>query len=417
MNSVEKRVLDSVDLKELTKLTGELVAIPSYGGKESRAQRFMADKLRGFGFDVDAWAIDFGELRRHPDFSMSISRDEGLGVVGTTGEGDRSLILCGHIDTVDPGDTANWATDPMKATVKGDRLYGRGVCDMKGGLATALIAAKTIMDAGVQLKGRLIYESCIGEEDGSCGALATCLRGYRADAGIVMEPSEVKVAPELAGAMSFKATIPGRSAHACVRDEGVSAIEKFVVLFNGLRELEAQRNASVNNPLYRRYKTPYALSVGTIHGGQWPGTVPEKVTFEGRIGVAVGETQGHARDELERKVQEITDGDPWLRDHRPTVEWSGYSFASSRVPLDHPIVETLASSYRDAVGAEPVYEGMTYASDARLLIDVGKTPTAVFGPGDVRVAHGADEYVPLRDLETTARVIALTVLRFLGCEG
>ncbi|HEX9915712.1 MAG TPA: M20/M25/M40 family metallo-hydrolase, partial [Candidatus Bathyarchaeia archaeon] len=170
-------------------------------------------------------------------------------------------------------------------------------------------------------------------------------------------------------------------------------------------------------PLYRRYKTPYALSVGTVHGGQWPGTVPEKVTFEGRIGVAVGETQRHARDELERKVREIADGDPWLRDHRPTVEWSGYSFASSRVPMDHPIVKTLTDSYRDAVGMEPVYEGMTYASDARLLIDVGKTPTAVFGPGDVRVAHGADEYVPLRDLETTARVIALTVLRFLGCEG
>jgi acetylornithine deacetylase len=416
MNAVERRVLDNIDLEAITSLAGELVAIPSHGGKESQAQRFMAEKLRNLGFQVDAWALDFGELRRHPDLSMSIPREEGLGVVGTTGTGSRSLILCGHIDTVDPGDPGNWATDPFKATVKGDRLYGRGVCDMKGGLASALVATKAVMDADVALKGHLMYESVIGEEDGGCGALATCLRSYRADAGVIMEPTETKVAPEVAGAMSFKATIPGRSAHACVRDEGVSAIENFVTVFNGLRELEADRNSRVSNPLYKRYKTPYALNVGSIQGGKWPGTVPEKVTFEGRIGVAVGETLQHARDELERKVRETADGDPWLRDHRPTVEWSGYSFAPSKVPADHPVVKTLDGSYRDATGREPVHEGMTYASDARLLINVGGTPTVVFGPGDVRAAHSANESVPLGELEVTARALALTILRFLGHE-
>ena len=417
MNAAESRVLDNVDLKAITRLAGELVAIPSHGGRESQAQRFMAERLRGLGFQVDVWDLDFGALRGHPEFSMSIPREEGLGVVGTMGAGKKSLILCGHIDTVDPGDPSNWATDPLKATVKGDRLYGRGVCDMKGGLAAALVAAKAVMDAGVTLKGRLLYESVIGEEDGGCGALATCLRGHRADAGVIMEPTETKVAPEVAGAMSFKASIPGRSAHACVRDEGVSAIEKFVTVFNGLRELEADRNSRVSNSLYKRYKTPYALSIGTVHGGQWPGTVPEKVSFEGRIGVAVGETQQHARDELERKMREIADGDPWLRDHRPTIEWSGYSFAPSRVPLNHPIVKTLDGSYRDATGKEPAYEGMTYASDARLLINVGGTPTIVFGPGDVRAAHSANESVPLGELEATARTLALTILRFLGHEG
>jgi acetylornithine deacetylase len=417
LNATERRVLDSLDLDGMIRFIGELVATPSHGGRETRAQRHMAEKLGSLGFDVDAWMMDFSELRRHPEFSMSMPREEGMGVVGTMGGGDRSLILCGHIDTVDPGDPANWTTDPMRATLKEGKLYGRGVCDMKGGLAAALYAVKAVTDSGVKLKGKLIYESCIGEEDGGCGALATCLRGYRADAGVIMEPSEAKVAPEVAGAMSFRATVPGRSAHACVREEGVSAIEKFVTVFNGLRELEAERNSRVSNPLYGRYRTPYALSVGTVQGGQWPGTVPEKMTFEGRLGVAIGETLQHAKAELERKMDEIADADPWLRDHRPAVEWSGYSFAPSRVPLDHLIVRTLAGSYRDATGSEPVYEGMTYASDARLLINVGETPTAVFGPGDVRVAHGADEHVSLAQLEAVARTLALTVLRFLGCEG
>jgi len=258
--------------------------------------------------------------------------------------------------------------------------------------------------------------SVIGEEDGGCGALATSLR-YSADAGVIMEPTEAKVAPEIAGAMSFTVEVPGRGVHACVREEGVSAVEKFITLFNGLRELERERNEGVDDPLYDRYRTPYAVNVGTVEGGSWPGTVPERVVFKARLGVKVGEPKDEARRQLEAKVDEIADGDPWLMENRPEVRWDGYSFASSMVPVDHPIVAAVAESYRDVTGVEPVYEGMTYASDARLLINVGGTPTVVFGPGDVRAAHGPNESVCLEELTTVVETLALTVLRFLGCEG
>ncbi len=414
MDDAERRVLDSIDHEGMMEFIGTLVSTPSYGGDETAAQRIVAEKLKSLGFDVDTWMIDFDELRRHPEFSMSIPRDEGMGVAGTWGEGERSLIICGHIDTVAPGDPESWVTPPLEATVVDGRLHGRGVVDMKAGLACGLYAVKAVMDAGVKPRGRVVFTSVIGEEDGGCGALAACLRGYRADAGIIMEPSETKIAPEVAGAMSFRVTVPGRSAHACVREEGVSAVDKFIILVEGLRELEAERNRGVDNPLYARYEKPYALSIGTVHGGEWPGTVPEEVVFEGRLGVKVGETRGEARMQLEEKVDAVADGDPWLRVNRPKVEWAGYSFAPSKVELDHPIVEAVAGAYREAVGEEPVYEGMTYASDARLLIDVGETPTIVFGPGDVREAHSANESVSLEDIDKTVRTLALTVLRFLG---
>jgi acetylornithine deacetylase len=417
MNAIERRVLDGIDHEGMLEFIGRLVSTPSYGGDENAAQRVVASRLESLGFNVDTWMIDFDELREHPDFSMSIPRKEGMGVVGTLGEGERSLIICGHIDTVVPGEEGNWETPPLEATVVDGRLHGRGTVDMKAGLACGLYAVKAVMDAGVKLNGRVIFTSVIGEEDGGCGALATCLRGYGADAGIIMEPSETRIAPEVAGAMSFRVTVPGRSAHACVREEGVSAIDEFITIVEGLRELEETRNQDVDDPLYSRYGTPYALSIGTVHGGEWPGTVPEKVVFEGRLGVKVGETQEEARRQLEEKVDEIADGDPWLRANPPTVEWAGYSFAPSKVGLDHPVVEAVAGSYRDAVGEEPVYEGMTYASDARLLISVGKTPTIVFGPGDVRDAHGANESVSLENLDKTVRTLALTVLRFLGYHG
>ena len=82
--------------------------------------------------------------------------------------------------------------------------------------------------------------------------------------------------------------VPGKSAHACVKDEGVSAIEKFILVYYGLMELEKERNKRFTDPLYNRYTAPYAISIGIVNGGEWPGTVAEGVEFEGRIGVAVG---------------------------------------------------------------------------------------------------------------------------------
>lgn len=416
MKPAEKRVLEAIDFDAMYDFIEEIIATPSFGGEESKAQLIMAAKLDELGLTVDQWEIDFTELRKHPDFSMSYEREEGLGVVGTTGpDNGKSIILCGHIDTVAPGDIENWDTIPLKATLKDGKLYGRGTTDMKAALIGALYALKAVKDT-VKLKGKVIFESVIGEEDGGCGALATCLRGYKADAGIVMEPSETKVAPEIAGAMSFKIIVPGKPVHACVKDEGISAIEKFIVVYNGLMELEKERNKRFTDPLYNRYESPYAISIGTVHGGEWPGTVAESVVFEGRIGVAVGEKEESARRELEEKIEEIADGDPWLREHRPKVEWAGYSFASSMVSVDHPIVQAIGEAYRDVTGKEPMHEGMTYASDVRHLIKVAETPTTVFGPGDVRVAHGANEYVPVDELETVVKTLALTIMRFVGYE-
>ncbi len=416
MNSVERKVLDAIDYEGMYKFLGDIVSIPSFEGKESKAQWFMAKTLEEHGYEVDKWEIDFDELSKHPDFSMSYEREEGLGVVGTLGpEGRKSLIICGHIDTVAPGDVDNWDSLPFTATLRDGKIYGRGACDMKGGIAAALYAVKAVTDS-VKLKGKVIFESCIGEEDGSCGALATAVRGYSADAGIIMEPSETKVAPKVAGAMSFRITVPGRSVHACVKDEGISAIDKFIVVHQGLKELEAERNKRLTDKDYSRYSAPYAISIGVVSGGQWAGTVPEKVVFEGRIGVAVGEDEMDARADLDAKVKEIAEADPWLRVNPPVVEWVGYSFASSMVPDDHPIIQTLDDAVLDVTGEESVHEGMTYASDARHLINVGKTPTTVFGPGDIRNAHGPNEFVPVEDMEVTVKTLALTVLRFLGYE-
>lgn len=416
VNDAERRVLESIDADAMLEYLRELVSIPSHGGGESEAQRSVAAKLGELGLDVDIWELDFDTLRGHPGFSMPIEREEGLGVVGTLkgGGGGRSLILNGHIDTVAPGEEENWSYPPLEGTVVDGRVYGRGVADMKGGLCCAIYAMKAIIDAGVTLKGGLSIQSVIGEEDGGVGALSTVLRGHTADAAVVMEPTELKVAPAHSGALAFTVEVPGRSAHACVREEGVSAIEKFIPLFNALRELETERNRGINDPLYARYGIPYPINIGTVHGGNWPGSVPESLVFQGRVGVIVGERVEDARKSIKDAIAEAAEADPWLRENPPRLEWSGYQFDPSSIESDHPIVKEVQKAYADATGEQARLEGMTYASDMRHLINTGGVPTVLFGPGDVRQAHAPDEYVEIGDLVTAARVLALTALRFCG---
>lgn len=319
LNEIEHRVLDAIDIEGMLAYLCALVAVPSLDGDETPAQEHVAAQMERCGLALDVWEIDFAALRQHPAFCWEVERTHGLGVVGTMGaeRGGRSLILNGHVDVVPAGDPANWRYPPWQGTIADGRVYGRGALDMKGGLCCALFAAKALRDAGVQLNGRLIIQSVIGEEDGGCGTLATALRGYRADGAVIMEPTELCVAPAQAGALNFRLTVPGLAAHGCVREEGVSAVEQFLPLHAALLELERERNADVRDPLYARYALPYALCMGRVQAGNWASSVAEELVCEGRYGIAVDEDIGAARRQFEAAVTQAAQASPWLRAHPP----------------------------------------------------------------------------------------------------
>jgi len=419
MQEVEDRVLRAVDVERMVDFLCSLIAVPSLVGDEVAGQEHVAAQMERCGLEVDLWKLDFDQLSKHPFFSIEEERHRGLGVVGVMGEdkGGRSLILNGHVDVVPAGDEDLWRYPPWEGTIAEGRVYGRGAADMKGGLCCALFAAKALRDAGVRLNGRLIVESVIGEEDGGVGTLAAVLRGYTADGAIVAEPTELIVAPAQAGAFNFRVTIPGQAAHGCVREEGVSAIEKFFPIHQALMELERERNERLQDPLYARYTLPNALCIGTVRAGTWASSVAESLVFEGRYGIAVDEDQSVARRAFEKTVAEAAQADPWLRDHPPVVEWWGGQFYPARTPVDHPLVHTVLGAYEEVTGDVARLDGMTYGADMGLLVNVGHTPTVLFGPGDVRVSHRPDEYVPVKELETAVRTLALTALRFCGYEA
>ena len=341
---VERAVRDAIDEHELVETLRALVRIPSVTGHERAAQEWLAGRMRESGLDVDFWPIDLQAVRADPSYpGEEADRDEAYGLTGafgaTHGHGPR-LILNGHIDVVPPGDRESWHVDPWSAELRDGCVFGRGACDMKGGLAAAYAAIRAVQRAGVRLHGSVELQSVVGEEEGGIGTLATLRRGHTGDAAVVVEPTELSIIPAQAGALGFSLRVPGRAAHACERLAGVSAIEKFWPLFSALERLERQRNSGVDHPLLRLQALPYPLSIGILRAGSWLSTVPDDLEAIGRYGVAIGEDLASARQELEEAVCAAAREDDWLTDHPPRVSWVGGRFAPAETAQSHPFVES-----------------------------------------------------------------------------
>jgi len=421
MTPAERAAVAALDEEGLVAFLRELVAIPSVDGEETVAQQRVASWLRDEGLAADVWDIDLHEVAAHPDFSCEVERDAALGVVGwigpeTKGDGGRDLLLDGHIDVVPAGEPTSWTVDPWRGALRDGRVYGRGACDMKGGLCAALFAAKSLHDARVPLRGRVLVASVVGEEDGGLGTLATLLRGHSADGAIVTEPTNLRTVTAGAGSLMFRLTVQGRAAHGSVRAEGVSAIEKFVPLFAAIRSLEAERNTGGGGELYAAHRLPWPIEVGTLRAGEWASSVPERLVCEGRYGFAPGEDEAAARRAFESAIAAAAEADPWLREHTPLVEWWGGRFAPALTDPEDPLVTTLAGAAGAVLGSAAPPEGVTYGSDMRLLVNVGRMPTVLFGPGDVRDCHMPDESVAVDELRLAARALIVAAMRFCGVD-
>jgi acetylornithine deacetylase len=415
--SAAERAVEAVDRDWAIDALSRLVRTESITGDEGAVQDLMADLLRDAGARVERVEVDPAEARRDPEWpGEEMARDRMPIVLGRVGRpGGRRIVLVGHVDVVPPGDIATWAGDPWSGRIDGDRLYGRGACDMKGGVAAILTAVKAVRDAGLagQLGGEILVASVPSEEDGGQGMLAAIRAGATGDMAVITEPTGLDVVIAHAGAITFKLTVPGRAAHASVRREGVSALDKLRVLARALEADETARNAAETDPLMTAHGLPYATILGKVRGGEWASTVIDRLEVEGRYGVKLGQTWRDAERDLRRCIDDANESDPFLRDHPATVELTGGRFSSSRVPADHPLPVGLAAVVEAVLDRRPAVHGEPYGADMRLLIDHGHTPTVIFGPGDKRMAHAANEWVSTTEVVDCAGVLAAWLVREL----
>ncbi len=418
LTAAEAAVLSAVDEQWLVDRLCRLIAVPSVGGTaaESDVQHLLADWLREAGCAVDLWSIDLDAAAGAPDApGQEVVRTEAWGVVGTLpgGEdGDPALVLSGHTDVVPPGDRALWQGDPFVPRLTDGAVHGRGACDMKAGVVASLAALAAVRTAGVRLVRPVALHGVVGEEDGGLGAWATLRRGHRGDVCVIPEPTAQAVVTANAGALTFRLEIAGHAAHAAHRDQGVSAVELFTFLLSGLQEFEAERQLDAD-PRFVGERFPYGLSIGRLAAGDWASSVPDRLVAEGRYGVRLGEPVAVAQRAFEERIAAICSGHPWLAGHPVRIAWIGGAFASGELPPGHPLLGVVRNAVADAGGGLLPERAIAAGSDLRQYAAAG-IPTLHYGPGDLHLAHGPREQVPVIEVVTAARALALLTLRTCG---
>ena len=395
-----------------------LVRMPSITGSEEIVADWAAGALLELGLAVEIVRPDLSAIRADAAWpGEEMPRTSLPVVVGRAGSGGgRRIILSGHLDVVPPGDLSTWSHDPWAGEIRDGRLYGRGACDMKGGVAAILAAVRELGASGDlrRLAGELLVVLVPSEEDGGQGTLAAIRAGSAGDMAIITEPSRLDVVVAHAGAITFRLTVPGRAAHASRRREGVSALDKLFVLSRALEADEAHRNGEEADPLMTALGLPYPTIIGMVEGGEWASTVLDRVVVYGRYGVRLGQTPADAEGELRAVVAEASAEDDFLREHPATVEITGGRFGSARVAADHALPVGLVEVAEAVMGRRPALRAEPYGADMQMFVNHGGTPCVIFGPGDVKFAHSADEFVPIEEVATCARVLAAWVLREIG---
>ena len=311
----------------------------------------------------------------------------------------RSLLLNGHLDTVG---VEGMTHPPFAPAERAGRLYGRGATDMKAGVAAMCAAAVTAADAG--LDGEVIVAAVADEEWGSIGTRHLLASGVRAEAAIVTEPTRLAIAPAHKGFTWADVTVHGRAAHGSRYDVGVDAITHTALL---LAELETRQRTDFpqrTHPLLGRA----SWHAGTISGGTGPSTYPDecRVTLERRT--IPGEDGTEFARELDDAMARVRATTP---DFAATIA-PGLIQQPNDLPLTHPLVRALEAGC-STVGIPARIDGLACWTDAALLTAAG-IPALCFGPGDIALAHAAEEWVAVEEIAAATAVLASVIRRWTG---
>ncbi|MDH3738704.1 MAG: M20/M25/M40 family metallo-hydrolase, partial [Alphaproteobacteria bacterium] len=325
--------------------------------------------------------------------------------------GGRSLILNGHIDTVTIEPTGEWTRDPFGAEIENGLMYGRGTSDMKGGLMAAMLAMTYLIETGAELRGDVIVQSVVNEEHAGNGTLDLVRRGYRADAAIVLEPTNNAVCVSHPGGLYWQVTVPGvvrspGARWAGEQMEGVSAIEKLPAVIDALLDVERLYNAVKSDDPMEQDRSPFALTIGKVAGGHYEtATASEAVLRGGAYFSPVAGEVHEVMAQFRRSIAAANAGDDFLDTHPAQLEFLHHDDStrqSPQIPLAMQMGEVLTDR-----GHSGQAKAGPFACDMRHLVNQGNIPTIIFGPGSIAQAHKPDETITLQEyLDSIEHLIA-----------
>jgi acetylornithine deacetylase/succinyl-diaminopimelate desuccinylase len=391
-SAAARAAADAVDPDEVIAFARSLIAAPSEnpGGTEDAAVEVSAKILEDLGADLEVVRSDAGRPS----------------LIATVGSGDGpTLAWNGHLDTVPAGDPSTWSSGAFDGDVVDGRLVGRGACDMKGPIASALAAVAALRRSGHAPAGTLVLHLVADEELAGIHGTRVLLEHDRLtqDAAIVGEPTELEIALAERGGCWVTAVAHGTAAHGSQPHRGVNAISAMSRFVLRLPEVLPERE----HPLVGRPTVNAAL----VNGGSAPNVVPDRCELEIDRRILPGEDDP---DEVMRPFHALIDD---LRRQDPTFdlevsirEWTEAAETSGDTAI--------AALARDAVsaetGAEPPFVGFTGITDARFYINDAEIATVILGPGSLSLAHTANESIGVVELLAGARVYARIFADFLG---
>jgi acetylornithine deacetylase len=370
-------------LREMVRINSINPVLAEGGVGESVIAEWLVKICEDLGFDVQL-------QETAPGRQNVIAHRAGTG-------GGRSLLLTGHTDTVS---VENMEGDPFDARIDGDRLYGRGSLDMKGGLAAILGAAGALRD--VPLAGDLWLGFVTDEEYASVG-MDALVRLIRPDAAILTEPTDDEVRLAHKGFAWLTLTTIGKAAHGSLYDTGVDAIVHMGRLLNALERMENEVFPRREHPLLGRASAHASM----IMGGLGLSTYPDRCRLEVEHRLLPDQTVEDVLNLWEEMIRDLSEADP---EFIATVEVD-FTRPGYELERQSPVVQTLSAAYRSVTQTEPIYSGMSAWLDSAILGRAG-IPTVIYGPRG-RGMHSAVEYVELSSVFQCAQVIAQAVLDWM----
>ena len=376
---------DAVALtRELVRVDSRNPSLAAGAPGEREVARVLAEILRAWGLDVEVSEAAPG-------------RPNVVARAGNRALGGRSLMFNGHLDVVG---VEGMVHPPFEALERDGRIYGRGSADMKGGIAAMCAAAARIARSGME--GELVVVAVADEEHASIGTQAAVASGVRADAAIVTEPTRLAIAPAHRGFAWITVEIRGRAAHGSRYDIGVDAIRNAGLLLAELDALDADALRARTHHLLGHA----SLHASLIEGGTAMSVYPDRCTLRLERRTMPGESTTLVVEDIRSACERISRRRPDFSAD-VTLEMAR---APSDVPDDAPIVRALASVI-EARGASARIEGMSAWTDAAILNDAG-IPAICFGPGDIALAHAAEEWTESAEIESAAGTLTDLALRW-----
>jgi acetylornithine deacetylase len=390
-------------LGDLPGFVSDLVREQSLLGCEEGAQTLVARRLEAAGFEVRRVVPDAAAALADPSAGYPSLPYEGrssiVGVRRGTGRG-RSLHLTGHIDVVPVDPAAPWTRDPWSGEEVDGRIWGRGAGDMKGGLAAYLLAAEAVAQACPELPGDLVVSSVIEEECGGNGMWSVIRDGVSTDATLVGEPTGLAIVHAGTGVLWLRLFARGAAGHSAYSG-GDGPFDALARAIAALRRLESEQNAPPVDQVFGAVSGwPYGMTVGRIGGGIWTSSAPAELEVAVRYGLRLGAEPAEMQARI---TAAVAAADPGVE-----VVFEAFRAPAYCWPVEGPMPELLARTHEEVVGSPAQRTAFTATTDARQV-----QGALCYGPlaGSL---HGADEWVDVDSLKTTARVVARFVAGWLG---